>query len=144
MKFLNLPFFQFYCKINRNQSGIVVKGTYGLHPHQYFEILNLKFGGISLVTRRFVFHSNSQDANESKHLPISIDFRIQKHGAVTPVQYYISMIIFPVIDSGFDQLLLVYWEVSFRTNFLHCKSKETRLLSTESECNSCFTSCQTT
>ena len=38
-----LLFFQFYCKINRNQLEIVVEATYGLHPYQYFEILNLKF-----------------------------------------------------------------------------------------------------
>ena len=27
-----LTFFQFYCKVNRNQSEIVVEATYGLHP----------------------------------------------------------------------------------------------------------------
>ena len=28
-----LIFFQFYCKINRNQLEIVVEVTYGLHPN---------------------------------------------------------------------------------------------------------------
>ena len=28
-----LIFFQFYCKINRNQLEIVVEATYGLHPY---------------------------------------------------------------------------------------------------------------
>ena len=28
-----LIFFQFYCKINRNQSQIVVETTYGLNPY---------------------------------------------------------------------------------------------------------------
>ena len=27
-----LTFFQFCCKVNRNQSEIVVEATYGLHP----------------------------------------------------------------------------------------------------------------
>ena len=31
-----LIFFQFYCKINRNQLDIVVETTYGLHPYHYF------------------------------------------------------------------------------------------------------------
>ena len=38
-----LRFFQFYCKINRNQLEIVVKATYGLHSNKYLEILNLIF-----------------------------------------------------------------------------------------------------
>ena len=38
-----LTFFQFDCKINRDQLEIVVKATYGLHPNEYFEVLNLRF-----------------------------------------------------------------------------------------------------
>ena len=38
-----LIFFQFQCKINRNQLEIITAATYGLHPYWYFEILNLKF-----------------------------------------------------------------------------------------------------
>ena len=38
-----LTCFQFYFKINRNQLGIAVKATYGLHPNEYFEILDLTF-----------------------------------------------------------------------------------------------------
>ena len=86
-----LTFFQFYCKINRNQSKTVVESIYGLYPNQCFEILNLKFRGRSLVTRRFRFHSNSQGADEIIDLPILIDFCIQKHGVITPVQCYIAM-----------------------------------------------------
>ena len=87
-----LTFFQFYCKINRNQSETVAEPIYGLYPNQCIEILNLKFRGRSLVTRHFRFHSNSRGADEIKDLPILIDFRIQKHGVITPVQYYISML----------------------------------------------------
>ena len=36
-------FFQFYCKINRNQSQIAVETTYGLNPCSYFQKQNLKF-----------------------------------------------------------------------------------------------------
>ena len=87
-----LTFFQFYCKINRNKSEIVVELTYGLYHNYYFEILNLKFGGRSLITRRFRLHSNSRGANKIKDLPILIYFHIWKHGVVIPVSYYISMI----------------------------------------------------
>ena len=69
-----LSFFQFYCKINRNQLEIVVKATYGLHSNKYFEILNLTFWGSSLVTRRFGLHSDSWGTDEIKGLLISIDF----------------------------------------------------------------------
>ena len=69
-----LIFFQFYCRINRNQLEIVVKATYGLHANKYFEILNLTFGGRSLVTRRFGLHSSSRDADKIKDLLISIYF----------------------------------------------------------------------
>ena len=68
-------FFQFYCKINRNQLEIVVEATYGLHPNQYFKILDLKFEGRSLVTRRFGFLSKTRDMDEIRDLPISIDFQ---------------------------------------------------------------------
>ena len=44
------------------------------------------------MTKRFGFHSNSQGADEIQDLPISIDFQVQKHGVVTPVQYYNSMV----------------------------------------------------
>ena len=44
------------------------------------------------MTNRFGFHSNTRDADETKELPISIDFQIYKHGVVTPVNYYNSMI----------------------------------------------------
>ena len=55
-----LTFFQFYSKKkNRNQSEIVSEATYDLHPNYYFEILNLKFVGRSLMIRRFGLHSNS-------------------------------------------------------------------------------------
>ena len=37
------------------------------------------------MTKCFGFHSNSRGADEIKDLPNSIDFRIQKHGVVTPV-----------------------------------------------------------
>ena len=43
MKALYTYFFQLYHKINRSQLKTVVKATYGLHPYQYFETLNLKF-----------------------------------------------------------------------------------------------------
>ena len=69
-----LIFFQFYCRINRNQLEIVVKATYGLHANKYFEILNLTFGGRSLVTRRFGLHSSSREADKIKDLLISIYF----------------------------------------------------------------------
>ena len=35
--------FQICCKISRNQLEIVAEATYGLHPYEYFKILNLKF-----------------------------------------------------------------------------------------------------
>ena len=38
-----LTCFQFYFKINRNQLELVVKATFGLHPNEYFEILQLAF-----------------------------------------------------------------------------------------------------
>ena len=87
-----LTFFQFYSKINRNQSEIVVEPTYGLNPNLYFEILNLKFGGRSLVTRRFDLHLNCRGPDEIKGLPISIGFRIEKLRVAIPVLYYISML----------------------------------------------------
>ena len=39
------------------------------------------------MTKSFGFYSNSRGADEIKDLSISIDFQIQKHGVVTPVQY---------------------------------------------------------
>ena len=44
------------------------------------------------MTKRFEFHSNSRGVDEIKDLLISIDFQAQKHGVVTPVQYYTSMV----------------------------------------------------
>ena len=41
---------------------------------------------------RFGFHSKYRCADEIKDLPISIDFQASKHGVVTSVYYYISMI----------------------------------------------------
>ena len=38
------------------------------------------------------YTKNSRGVDEIKGLPISIDFEAQKHGVVTPVQYYISMV----------------------------------------------------
>ena len=70
-----LTFFQFYCKVNRNQLKVFVKSTYGLYHNKYFEIINLRFWERSLVMRCFELHSNSQRADEIKGLPISIDFR---------------------------------------------------------------------
>ena len=67
-----LMFFQFYCKINRNQLEIVVKATYGLHANKYFEILDLKFWQRSLVTRHIGLHSNSRGADEINGLSILI------------------------------------------------------------------------
>ena len=64
-------FFQFSFKINKNQSEIVLKGTYGLHPDKYVEILNLKFWEKSLVTRHFKPHSNFRGLDEIKGLPKS-------------------------------------------------------------------------
>ena len=95
-----LIFFPFYCKINKTQLKIVLKATYGLNPYEFFEILNLKCLGRSLLTKRFGFLSNSRGADEIKELPISIHFNTfqyirfntQKHGFVTSVQYYNSMV----------------------------------------------------
>ena len=87
-----LIIFQFYCKISKKkQLGIAVEATYGLHSNQCFETLNLTIGGRSLVTRRFWLHSNLRGVDKINNLPISIDFRIQKYGVVTPVQCSISM-----------------------------------------------------
>ena len=80
-----LIIFQFYCKINWNQLKIVAETTYGLNPHQYFEIFNLNFWRKSLVTKRFGFHSDSRSTDEIKDLLILIDFKTLKHGVVTPV-----------------------------------------------------------
>ena len=46
-----------------------------------------------MVTKRFGFHSISRGAYETKDLPISINFQAQKHGVVSPDQYYISMML---------------------------------------------------
>ena len=59
-----LIFFQLYCKINRNQWGTVVEAIFGLHPNYYFEILNLKYGGRSLLMKRLGFRSNSRGADK--------------------------------------------------------------------------------
>ena len=50
-----LTFSQFYFKMNGSQLEIVVKATYGLHPNEYFEILDLTYLGRNLVTRCFGF-----------------------------------------------------------------------------------------
>ena len=84
-------FFQFYCKINKKQLEIVVEVTYGLHPNQYFEILDLKIAGKGLMKRCFKLYLNSRGAHEISDLPLSTDFCTQKHGIVTPDSYYISM-----------------------------------------------------
>ena len=55
-----LILFQFYCKINRNQLEIVVEGTYALHPKKYCKILDIIFGGRSLVVRDLGLLSNSR------------------------------------------------------------------------------------
>ena len=68
MKSLHLSFSNFTAG---NQLELVAEANYGLHPNKYFEILNLKFEGRSLVTRRFELHSNSQRAKEIRDLPIS-------------------------------------------------------------------------
>ena len=53
---------------------MVVEATYDPHPNQYLEILNLKFGGRSIVPRRFRFLLNCRGEDEIKDLPTSIDF----------------------------------------------------------------------
>ena len=58
-KISTLIFFQFYRKINRNLSEILLEASYGLHPNKYFEILNQTFGGRSPVTKRSRLHPNS-------------------------------------------------------------------------------------
>ena len=63
---------------------MVVEATYNLHLNKYFEILNLKSGGRSLVTRRFGPYSNSQGVR----MVILIDFRPLKHGVVTSATDY--------------------------------------------------------
>ena len=70
-----LSFFQFYFNIDRNQLEISLEATYGLHPNKFLEIMHLTFCGRSLVTLCFGLPSNSRDADETKDLPISIDFR---------------------------------------------------------------------
>ena len=67
------------------QSSFSIFTIYGLHPNEYFEILNLKFGERNLVTRCFRLHSNFRVADEIRDLPISRDFSTKKHGVVTPV-----------------------------------------------------------
>ena len=47
------------------------RSNYGILPNDYFEILNVKFGG-----RSFALYSNSHSADEIRNLPISIDFCI--------------------------------------------------------------------
>ena len=69
-----LTFPQCYFKVNTNQLEIVLKATYSLHPNKFFKILYLTFWGRSLVTKRFILHSNSRGADEIKGSPISIDF----------------------------------------------------------------------
>ena len=69
-------FFQFYCKINRNQLEIVVEITYGLHPNKYFEILNLTFSEKRLVTRHFELYSNSRGAGKMRDF---VDFNRLLH-----------------------------------------------------------------
>ena len=76
---ISIPtFFQCYFKINRNQLEIVLKETYCLHSNKFFKILYLTFWGRSLVTKRFILHSNSRGADEIKGSPISIDFYNRK------------------------------------------------------------------
>ena len=70
-----LILFQFYYKINKNKLEVVVEATYGIHPNKYFKILNLTFGGRSLLTSRFGLYSNSRGADGIRDLPILIDFR---------------------------------------------------------------------
>ena len=69
-----LIFFQFNCKIETNQLKIVAEATFGLHLKKYFEILTLKFGGKSLLTRLLELHSDSWLADEIRDFPILIDF----------------------------------------------------------------------
>ena len=59
---------QSYYKINRNQLQIVVRRTRGLHSNNYFEILNLIFGGRNLVTSCFGLHLNSRGAELYFHV----------------------------------------------------------------------------
>ena len=51
----------------------------------------MKIRGRRLVTKCFGLYSNSRGADEIKHLPISINFQIQKHRVVTFVYYYNSI-----------------------------------------------------
>ena len=51
---------------------IVVEVIYGLHPNKYLQILNLKFGRTSLVTRHFGLDSDPRSTDEIKDLHISI------------------------------------------------------------------------
>ena len=79
-----LIFFEFYCKIKRNQLEIVLEETCG-SQHKYFGILDLTFGGRILVTRRFRLCLNSQTRNQIRDWSILIDFCTKKPRVVTPV-----------------------------------------------------------
>ena len=104
-------FFQFYCKINRNQLLIFVKTTYDLHSDKYFEILILTFWGRNLVTRRFGFHSNSRGADEMKDFPVSIDF----YNRNTECYSYLVLYLHNKIHSFLEILLLL--KVSLKKSF---------------------------
>ena len=71
--------------------------------------------------KRFGFHSNSRGADEIKDLSISIDFQAQKHGVVTPVYYYISMVILKTFNEICDGVVLVlaFLSVQSKTNILY-------------------------
>lgn len=71
--------------MSRNELDIVAEASDVLHSKQYFKILNLKIEGKGLMTTRFWFYSNSRGTDEIRALSISIDFRIQKHGVITPI-----------------------------------------------------------
>ena len=53
-----------HCKLNRSQLEIIANAAFGLHPKKYFGILNLLYGGKSLVTRHVGLHSNSRGTDE--------------------------------------------------------------------------------
>ena len=61
-------FFPNLLQTNRNQLEKVVEATYDIHLNLCFQILNLKIGGKSLVTRCFGLHSNFRGTGEIKRL----------------------------------------------------------------------------
>ena len=94
---------------------IIVEATCGLHSCQYFEILNLRFWGRSLVTKGFGFHSYSRGAERSKACRFQ---QIFKHRNMN------LLLLFSIIYPYFNYVITMFQQ---RPSLNHCVKLQQRL-----------------